>query len=286
MRTIIHISDLHFGASDRARADALQRAISQIKPDLVVVSGDLTQRGRTQQYKQASDYLGQISRQQLIVPGNHDGAYINPIRRFCFPLARYKSLICDDLSPTIGDGELHVVGASSVRALVCDWRGFWKNGRLDTAQIRHIGDAFAEARPGACRVLVVHHPLVNGRNDRAGECIRGRKRLLASVRASGVELVLSGHLHHACARLAPGKPGASPLLCVNAGTAISTRLRHEANSFNLLSVAPDSIGVTVYTWVGGGFVPSAPTTFPRAQSTQREAPVLAPAEGTPVIDSP
>lgn len=288
MRTIIHISDLHFGAADRARADALWRVIGHIKPDLVVVSGDLTQRGRAQQYQQASDYLGQISEQQLIVPGNHDGAYFNPIRRFCFPLARYKSVICDDLCPSLGDGELQIVGASSVRPFAWDWRGFWKNGRLDRTQIRQISEAFAKAPAGACRVLVVHHPLVNGHNDSGSECIRGRGRLLEDLRACGVELVLSGHLHHACARLAPGETGAAPILCVNAGTAISTRLRHEANSFNLLSVSSDSIDVTVYTWAGAAFVAGAPKMFPRERSTAvLSAPAVAPAlEAVPLVDSP
>ena len=285
MRSIIHISDLHFGAADRPRADSLLRSLAHIKPDLVVVSGDLTQRGSTQQYQQASDYLGQISRQQLIVPGNHDSAYFNPIRRFFFPLARYQSVICDDLSPSIGDAELHVVGACSVRPFTCDWRGFWKNGRLDGPQIRQIGEAFTKARTGACRVLVVHHPLVNGRNDRGGQCIRGRKRLLAALRACGVELVLCGHLHQACARLAPGRAGAAPILCVNAGTAISTRLRHEPNSFNLLSISSDSIGLTVYTWADGEFVPGMPKTFARRHGTPVEASAVAENLGTRV-DSP
>ena len=290
MKTIVHISDLHFGAADHTRADALWRAIGHIKPDLVVVSGDLTQRGRTQQYQQASDYLGQISEQQLIVPGNHDGAYFNPIRRFFFPLARYKSVICDDLCPSLGDGELQIVGASSVRPFAWDWRGFWKNGRLGRAQIKQISEVFSGAPTGACRVLVVHHPLVNGRSDGGGQCIGGRKRLLASLRACGVELVLSGHLHHACARLAPGKVGEAPVLCVNAGTAISTRLRHEANSFNVVSVSCDNIGVTVYTWAGAAFVGGAPKTFPRERSTtviSAPAPVPAAAlQPVPLVDSP
>ena len=282
MRSIIHISDLHFGAADRTRADALLRCIARLKPDLVVVSGDLTQRGRTQQYQHASDYLGQIARQQLIVPGNHDGAYFNPIRRFFFPLARYKSVICDDLCPSIGDAELHVVGACSLRPFTCDWRGFWKNGRLGSTQIRQISEAFAKARSGACRVLVVHHPLVNGRNDRGEQCIRCRQRLFTALRACGVELVLSGHLHQACARLAPGSAGAPPILCVNAGTAISTRLRHEPNSFNLLTVASDSISLTVHAWSDGEFLAGAPRTFPRPGRSPVEASPMAQARGVPM----
>ena len=286
MRSIIHISDLHFGAADRTRADALLRSIGSLKPDLVVVSGDLTQRGQTQQYQQASDFLGRISRHQLIVPGNHDGAFFNPIRRFFFPLARYKSVICDDLSPSIGDAELHVVGACSFRPFTCDWRAFWKNGRLDNTQIRQISEAFAKARSGAYRVLVVHHPLVNGRNDRGEQCIRGRQRLLTALRACGVELVLCGHLHQACARLAPGSAEASPILCVNAGTAISTRLRHEPNSFNLLTVASDSISLTVYAWSDEEFVPGAPRTFPRPPSTPVEASHMVQAPRIPMAQPP
>lgn len=274
MRTIVHVSDLHFGAANRERADALLAEIDRLKPNLVAVSGDLTQRGGVAQYKQAAAWLGQICQPQLIVPGNHDGAYFNPIRRFCFPLRRYRQLICDGLMPVMEDDQLHVVGASSFRALTWDWRGFWKNGRLDDGQIGRLEELFAKARPGACRVLVVHHPLINGRSPRGAQCIRRRKRLLKVLRACGVELVLSGHLHHAAAGLAPGMSNEAPVVCVNAGTAISTRLRDEPNSFNVLTIGAESIGLTVHRWNGEAFAAQPPQSFARVGRSTADEPSL------------
>jgi 3',5'-cyclic AMP phosphodiesterase CpdA len=263
MSSILHISDLHFGVAAPELADSLLHEIARINPDLLVVSGDLTQRGWLRQYRQAAAYLGQVSQAQLIVAGNHDGAYFNPIRRLFFPLARYQSLICDDLSPSFSGAGMHVLGVCSFRPFTSDWRSFWKNGRLDRRQIQQIVRAFAAAPTSACRILVVHHPLSNGRDDGSAGCIRGRQRLLAALGDCGVELVLSGHLHQPCARpVAPG-PGRPPILCVNAGTAISTRLRGQPDSFNLLNIDAQNIGLTVHAWTGSAFAPQPAVTFAR-----------------------
>src|SRR3954471_16734760 len=99
MRTIAHISDLHFGRLDRPVAEGLVADLARHKPDLLVVSGDFTQRARERQFAAAAAYLKRLPTPQLVVPGNHDVPLFDVIRRIFFPLARYRRLISRDLRP-------------------------------------------------------------------------------------------------------------------------------------------------------------------------------------------
>jgi len=268
MRKLLHLSDLHFGRTDRQRVDTLLRCIREIAPDFVVVSGDLTQRGYRGQFEEAVDFLGKLPYPQLIVPGNHDGAYFNPIRRLFYPLYRYKRLVCDNLTPVYSDEAVHIVGVSSFRPFTWDLRGFWKNGSLSDAQLQRLRELMACAPAGACRTLVVHHPIMNPSDESLRDCIRRRQRILDTLGDCGVELVLSGHLHHTYARLLPVKLGQVPPVCAVAGTAVSTRLRGEANSFNILRISPTNIEVTPYAWTGTQFIPTEPLRFPRGEASR------------------
>src|SRR3954470_9400307 len=97
MRTLVHLSDLHFGRVDPALLDPLRELVQALAPDLVVVSGDLTQRARTEQFEAARGWLDSLPGPQIIVPGNHDIALYNVFRRFVHPLKRYKRYITDEL---------------------------------------------------------------------------------------------------------------------------------------------------------------------------------------------
>lgn len=265
MKTLLHLSDLHFGHSDRHLAEALLHCIRGLSPDILVVSGDLTQRGGRRQFEEATFFLGKLPYPQLIVPGNHDGAYFNPIRRLFFPLRRYQQLVCDDLYPVYSDEGVHIVGLNSFRPFTADLRAFWKNGSLSDLQLQKLRELMACAPAGACRTLVVHHPIMNSRDEGLRDCIRRRRRILDTLGDCGVELVLSGHLHHTYARLMPVKLGQPSPLCAAAGTAISTRLRGEPNSFNLIQIDAASIDVTPYSWTGSSFIPTEPLRFPRTR---------------------
>ncbi len=60
MARLVHLSDLHFGAHDELLVSAVEKRIDEIEPDLVVISGDFTQRARTDQFKQACAFLGRL----------------------------------------------------------------------------------------------------------------------------------------------------------------------------------------------------------------------------------
>lgn len=260
MRTIAQISDLHFGAHEPEVVAHLHAALSAIRPGLVVVSGDLTQRARKEQFAEAALFLERLEAEGLrllVVPGNHDVPMHKPAQRLFWPLGRYTRFIARGRSAWYCDPELAVLGLASAHGLTV------KDGRLTRLQVRSIGDCFAVAPAGAARLLVTHHPLVPlpGAEEGATEpALRGARRALAAVKAADVHLVLAGHHHaHAVGLAGPALSIDPSVLVVQAGTATSWRRRRAPNSFNLLRLASPS-EVQVEEWIseGGAFSCPAP----------------------------
>src|SRR5256714_4607423 len=118
MPRIVHLSDLHFGRVNPILIDPLIRAVVKVEPDLVAVSGDLTQRARSYQFQQARSFLDALPKPQIIVPGNHDIPLHNVFARFLEPLTKYKRYIAEDLNPIYEDEEVAIVGVNTARSLV------------------------------------------------------------------------------------------------------------------------------------------------------------------------
>ena len=152
MKTLVHLSDLHFGKVDAALLDPLHDLIHQIAPDVLVVSGDLTQRAKSEQFEQAKAWLDTLPGPQIIVPGNHDISLYNVFRRFLQPLTRYKRYITDDLDPFYVDEEIAVLGVNTARSLT------FKDGRVNKEQIASIKAQLAGLDKGLTRIIVTHHP--------------------------------------------------------------------------------------------------------------------------------
>src|SRR5665213_2310344 len=132
MRTIVHLSDIHFGKIDRATIEPLVRAVHEARPNLVVVSGDLTQSARLQEFQAARDFLHSLPGPQIIVPGNHDIPIWNPIERFARPLARFKRFVTPNLHPTYEDQEITAVGLNTARSRST------KYGHINRAQLAFV----------------------------------------------------------------------------------------------------------------------------------------------------
>jgi 3',5'-cyclic AMP phosphodiesterase CpdA len=255
MRTVAQISDLHFGAHEPAVVAHLHAALSAIRPDLVVVSGDITQRARKEQFAEAALFLERLEAdglRLLVVPGNHDVPLHKPVQRLFWPLRRYTRFIARGRSAWYCDAELAVLGLASAHGLTV------KDGRLTRVQIRSIGDCFAAAPASAARILVTHHPLVPlpGEEEGAVEpALRGAARALRAVKAAGVHLVLAGHHHaHAVGLAGPAVSIDPSVMVVQAGTATSWRRRRTPNSFNLIRLAsPSEVQVEEWMSEGGAF---------------------------------
>ena len=254
MARLAHLSDLHFGAHDPKLVDAVARRMDEEKPDLVVISGDFTQRARTDQFKEACRFLDQLreaGHEVLAVPGNHDVPLYDVLRRFLSPLTRYKRFVDDELCPFHQLDTAAVLGINTARSLTI------KDGRINAEQVEHIRQTFERTPQDMPRILVTHHPLFALPVDNAGELGKaiGRQELALDIVAdAGVDLLLAGHNHRASTHHAPDLvTRASSTLVVQAGTATSVRLRDEDQSFNLIEVAPDDVTVVVQGWDGSGY---------------------------------
>jgi 3',5'-cyclic AMP phosphodiesterase CpdA len=245
MRSIVHLSDLHFGRVNAHVIAPLIEAIIAIKPDLVAVSGDLTQRARSRQFAEARAFLDRLPQPQLVVPGNHDVPLHNVVARFAQPLSKYRHYITNDLRPSYHDEEIAVLGVNTARSLTI------KSGRINKGQVAWIREKFSDLGPEVVRIVVTHHPfdLPEGHHERD---LVGRAQMAMEVLAScGADLFLAGHLHvsHTTHTATRYRIKGHSALVVQAGTAVSDRGRGEENSFNVLRVDRPHIAVDRFAWV-------------------------------------
>ena len=230
MKTLVHLSDLHFGKVDAALLDPLHDLIHQIAPDVLVVSGDLTQRAKSEQFEQAKAWLDTLPGPQIIVPGNHDISLYNVFRRFLQPLTRYKRYITDDLDPFYVDEEIAVLGVNTARSLT------FKDGRVNKEQIASI--------------IVTHHPFDLPHTEDDDDLVDRAPMAMKAFAETGVDLLLSGHMHvsHSGNTQDRYRISEYAALVIQAGTATSTRGRGETNSFNVVRVEQDRVEVDRYGW--------------------------------------
>jgi 3',5'-cyclic AMP phosphodiesterase CpdA len=244
MRTLVHLSDLHFGRIDSAIINPLIETVQQIAPDVLTVSGDLTQRARSHQFKAARAFLDTLPSPQIIVPGNHDIPAHNLFSRFLQPLDKYKAYVTGDLQPFYMDEEIAISGVNTARSLT------FKGGRINKEQLALIYKRFRQLDDRVTKILVSHHPfdLPAGHDE---DDLVGRADVAMNVLADiGVDVFISGHLHvsytgHTAKRY---KISGHSALVVQAGTATSTRKRGEANSFNVIRINHPHITIERLIW--------------------------------------
>jgi 3',5'-cyclic AMP phosphodiesterase CpdA len=246
MRTLVHLSDLHFGRVNPAILAPLQAFIREISPALVAISGDLTQRARTHEFVAAREFLGGIPFPQVVVPGNHDVPLHNLFSRFVRQLDRYRRYITDDLQPLYIDEDLIVAGVNTARAFT------WRHGRINRRQLDHLRATFEPMNHGHTKIVVTHHPFDLPAGAR-GKVV-GRSRLaIRTLAQCRVDMLLAGHFHiadvgHTAKRY--NIPGYSALV-VSSGTSTSTRGRGQPNSLNVIHIDRPRITIERHVWRPG-----------------------------------
>jgi 3',5'-cyclic AMP phosphodiesterase CpdA len=244
MRTLVHLSDLHFGRLNHATVQPLADFVNRTGPDLVAISGDLTQRARPYEFQEAREFLDALPSPQIVVPGNHDLALYNPISRFLRPLGMYRRYIHQDLEPSYADEELAVMGVNTARMLVV------QGGRINMMQVRRIREWLCPFREDVIKIIVTHHPFDLPKGERERKLVGRADRVMRALAGCGADVFLSGHLHLGLIGLSTVRyeiAGMSALI-VQAGTATSARGRGEVNSFNILRIEKPNIEVERIHW--------------------------------------
>src|SRR5438045_3660158 len=276
MRTIVHISDIHFGRVDPVIAEGLIEDIAAISPapNVLVNSGDFTQRGRRAQYRAASDYMKRLPSPQILVPGNHDIPLYDVIRRFFFPLDRYRQYITKDLRPFYKDEQVAILGMNTARSWTWSWNGFWKDGRISAEQLLDIKLRFCDLPAETFKIVVTHHPFIPPPKERPHGIVGGALAALEMMENCGIDMALAGHLHMGYSGdVRTHHEGINrSIISVQAGTAISNRRRgNEPNAYNLITINPPQVTITVRAWTGVKFDTHAQTHYTRIEGIwQRE----------------
>ncbi len=222
MRRLLHLSDIHFGPPHYEPAAAgVEALVAERRPDLVVVSGDLTQRARARQFRQARRFLEGLGLPFLAVPGNHDVPMYRFWERLFDRYGAYRRHFSTDLEPCFVDDEMEVVGFNTAFNLTID------NGRFTGKQLAGVRERFTGPTHPVLgppvRIAVAHHPLAGLPELMGWRTARRSDEALAAFAAAGVDLVLSGHVHVAAVGEAPGCP--RRLWLVHSGTSTSRRGR-------------------------------------------------------------
>lgn len=245
MTVVLHISDLHLGTEQAPVVNALCELARELRPDLLIVSGDITQRARTAQFRRAAELVRELgARHVLAIPGNHDVPLFDVPARLLSPYAGYCRFFGDELEPHFEAGDCLVLSVKTTR------RYRHVAGEISPAQRDRIAARLRSASSQQLRLVVLHQPIAVPRPSEEHNVVNGRDPAMQLWAEAGADLVLSGHIHlpfvlplHESFALA------RPLWAVSAGTAISSRVRHDAgNSLNIIRTAATPRSSIVEQW--------------------------------------
>ena len=245
--TIAHLSDLHFGRiAHDAIVDVLVDDVNAANVDLVVVSGDLTQRARPEEFNAATAMLARFTAPTLVVPGNHDVyPWWRPVARIRRPLGRYRQCVTDNTRPQFTENGVAVFGVNSAHGLTV------KGGRINGPALQAMKDYFTAQTASTFKVLVLHHHLTKlkalGRHDIA----RRAQHALDVATSVGVDLILCGHLHISHIEPVEIIPDEQRVVIASAGTATSNRGRRTnryTNFYNRIAIEAEGFTVKEYRY--------------------------------------
>lgn len=245
MSVLLQISDTHFGTERPAVVHALAVFAAELAPELVVLSGDITQRATARQFTTARGFCDRLGAPVLAIPGNHDIPLFNPLARLLWPYARHRRAFGQELEPVHASPDFLVVGVKTTRR----WRH--QHGQLSGPQVDRVAARLRQAVRGQLRVVVVHQPVAVPTQRDARDLLRGHVQAVRTWTQAGADVIAGGHIHlpYVLALHARDAGLARRAWCVQAGTAVSSRTRREAgNSVNVLRHHAGSGTAEVERW--------------------------------------
>ncbi len=267
--TILHMSDLHFGPPLVLEvAEAALRSAHELKPDAIVVSGDLTQRATRDQFVAAQKFISRFPRVPvMVVPGNHDVPLYRVYQRLTKPHQLYREIIDDELNPTLQLDTAVIVGLDSTAP-----RSAITNGRIHAWQLNHCSKIFSDVPVDKVKIVVAHHHFAPAPDYLHDRTMPKSKRAIMRFVELDVDLILGGHLHRAyignTLDFYPGAHRERGIIIAQSGTTTSRRGRgreQEKNSFNVIKICKKTIQIAHYLYFNAshGFIPNSYHTFRR-----------------------
>lgn len=248
MRTLLHISDVHFGPYHRPRlARGVLEFVERQPPDLVVVSGDLTQRAKPAQFRQAREFVDRSPVPTVVVPGNHDVPLYRFWERIFSPYGAYRKHFSDELEPIYRDDELLVVGINTAHGWTL------KGGRIPLRRLRQVGELLAQTPEEIVKVVVAHHHLIPPPRFGSQSVMTHAFEAIDVFSSAGVDLILSGHNHQTYIGNSEEfyPKGRPPVVILHSGTTTSSRGRgseRDKNTCNRVRIDRDTLQVSHYRW--------------------------------------
>ena len=264
MTTFAHISDLHFGRENPRLIDELMRCLEEIQPQLVIISGDLTQRARKREFIAARSFLDNLLWPYLVIAGNHDIPTYNLAERFFTPWKRWHRYLKCPLEPIKKTEDYIAFGINTTRrsGSLFDW----SRGRVNSEQLEVITEHFSGGEENMLRILVAHHPFWLPKEYQHRHVIGRRDLALKALQGVGVDIIFSGHAHSAYTHLLEG------LIVSHAGTAISNRLTgNDPNSFKVVRGNHQRLTIETWTWNSTYFSVAEQLSYERIQGEWKSA---------------
>lgn len=268
MNRIVHLTDLHFGCERRDLVRPLHDALRQTQPELVVVTGDLAHRARARQFRQAMAFLHGLRLPFITLPGNHDIPLFNLFARFLLPFRGWRRHVCAELTPLAAFGRIRIFSANTADPYQ------WRRGILRKNDIQRLTTLLRDGPETAINILACHHPFIEPPGFDRGETL-GATAALPVLAQAGLQVILSGHLHHWAVGLGITPTTPQPVLVLQSGTALCGRPDEQHHGFSVLDL---SLGyITITPWIideaAAVFNPSASHRFVRVDGNWQPLPL-------------
>lgn len=230
---ILHLSDLHFGRIDQSVLINLKKFLEEHKDSIThyILTGDLTQRARSHEFIDASEFLKTLNKPLFLVPGNHDIPLYNLYQRLFTPYKKFLRFFKSHAQTFYEDDQVAIFGLWTTNNLTV------AQGKVKQRELDEMKSKFQHVSQEKIRIIASHHPVFSPYEPM-------NKKAQSEILNLGPHLVLSGHEHFAEARHF-SESSKLPIV-ISSGTSTSTRLREQSNGFNLISIENKEVTVKIY----------------------------------------
>lgn len=247
---LAHLSDIHFGGENRQAVAGAAAWIARHRPDLAVITGDVTREGSETEFRAARTWINSLAVESVVVPGNHDTPYFSLAKRLFAPWKRYERHFGEVQRTSFRRAGLAIATVNTARGV--QLRANWSKGAISPRQVAAASRALAEAPPRTLKIVACHHPLIEMIGGPMSGQVHGGHDAAVALSEARVDLVLTGHVHAPFALPYPGGDGRT--WAVGAST-LSIRERGAPIGFNCIEVEDEVVRVTALAWTGSHFEP-------------------------------